>query len=513
MAVTVALARGVIVLGQRLVQLQLTMAVVVIVGVGLNDLDQQTAGELQELQGFVIHLLQGLHRRLQALRTAMLPLLLSPVPAQTALLGLQVHLDLQLQLQVHLIAAALLPLIVSAQSASNHCSKIRVPSCAQSTLDLDDSQATLPGIIEDLFAAAPRDFMKAKDVIEKDVDTVLGKTAMKSFVGKSLHADCRKLDEEQQAAVRKQGGDTDKILKALDSKVEALKQLKLELPDVEKSSLADWQARLTQAKSELEAAMSAAATHRDTVKHVLSKASSEKRKVQQAQRYQRVKLATTLQKNGCSDHLATVISELVDNEQLNPLPPTPVDCLDWTGIMYFDKSNEQGLRILGSINKYAETCVNIEQKTKSLKAFLQRETAKVGRLVSIPMLAANTSQYTPFNLSEALGLKNPLICEDEKGNTAWITAGDSWHLRRGADQVPLPGVSCLVRLVSEISLPVTLLIINLKPVVEAGLTVLSDLVQFAGTESGSKVIKDCSLTCTLASHDCAVYVPMGFFIM
>ena len=81
--------------------------------------------------------------------------------------------------------------------------------------------------------------MKAKDVIEKDVDTVLGKTTMKSFVGKSLNEDCRKLDEEQQAAVRKQGGDTDKILKALDSKVEALKQLKLELPDVEKSSLAD----------------------------------------------------------------------------------------------------------------------------------------------------------------------------------------------------------------------------------------------------------------------------------
>jgi len=124
--VVAVMARSVIVLGQRLVQLQVA-AVVVNVGVGLNDLDQQTAGEL-ELQGFRIHLRQGLHHRLRALRTA--PLLLSPVPAQSAPLGQQVRLDLQFQLQ-DLIAAALLPLLTSAQSASNHCSKIRAPSCAE----------------------------------------------------------------------------------------------------------------------------------------------------------------------------------------------------------------------------------------------------------------------------------------------------------------------------------------------------------------------------------------------
>ena len=132
MAVAVALARGVIVLGQMLVQFQVAVAVtiVVIVGVGLIDLDQQMAGEPQELQGFIIHLLQGLRRRLQALRTARQ--LLSLVPAQPdRLLGMQIHLDLELQLQVHLIAATLLPLPVSAQSEpSNHCRR-RAPSCAE----------------------------------------------------------------------------------------------------------------------------------------------------------------------------------------------------------------------------------------------------------------------------------------------------------------------------------------------------------------------------------------------
>jgi len=356
----------------------------------------------------------------------------------------------------------------------------------------------------------PRDFMKAKDVLEDLLDSLASKSELKSFVGKTLAEDLRSLSDEGKATAAK-SADGDKVLKTIKAKLDALKQLKDELPDIDKTSLPGWKARLVQARAELDESVAAAETHHDTVKHLLGKASAVKRKQQQSARYQRVKMAGKLTKLGCPEKLATLISDL---EQSPGTPgPTAADTLNWCGVMLFDDSNAQGEKVLKAVDDYSACQVDIATKTKSLISFLNKETAKVGAMVAVP--AKTGAQAKSFNLAEALGLVNGLLFEEDKGNCGWLTAADSWNLRRGAAQVPLPGLSGLYRLAKTEGepVPVTLLATNLQPIIQAGLTILSDLVQFSSTDSGAKVVRDSSLAITLTNYKQVAYIPMGFNVM
>lgn len=349
-------------------------------------------------------------------------------------------------------------------------------------------------------------FMAAKDAVAQQIEQVLSKTSLKSWVGKQLTEDVGRLGKEQLGELAKEGSSAS-VLKQLGLKVAALQRLKAELPEIDKTGLEDFRNQLAQAIAELNTEKEKATIMHDAAKYLLQQIGTEARKKKQADRYQRVKLATRLTKSGSShEKVSSVVAELVAAEAVSPVPTTASDTVSWTSIMLFDDTNEQGKTILAACDKYAGDCADTSGKIESLKKHMKSQS-KQGGMVCVSTSWTSDKKST---LSEDIGLVNPLMCEDRPGAAAWLASATSFCLRSGPSNFPLPGVSCLIRL-AEATFPVTVVAIGLKPVVEAGLTVLSDLLQFAATDSGAKIVKDSSTAITLNSTSQILYLPMGMY--
>ena len=115
------------------------------------------------------------------------------------------------------------------------------------------------------------------------------------------------------------------------------------------------------------------------------------------------------------------------------------------------------------------------------------------------------------NLGSKLGMAaNPMFEEDE-GSFPWVVTIRSMLLRCGPGGFPLPGCGALVQLCEDSSASMTIIIVPVKILVDNGLTILSDLAQFANTEAGSKHVEKSGWAVTLFKSDQVLYIPFGFY--
>ena len=103
-----------------------------------------------------------------------------------------------------------------------------------------------------------------------------------------------------------------------------------------------------------------------------------------------------------------------------------------------------------------------------------------------------------------------LMFEDDEGSFPWVVAIRSMLLHCGPEGFPLPGCGALVQLCEDSSASMTIIIVPVKILVDKGLTILSDLAQFANTEAVSKHVEKSGWAVTLFKSDQALYIPFVF---
>ena len=75
----------------------------------------------------------------------------------------------------------------------------------------------------------------------------------------------------------------------------------------------------------------------------------------------------------------------------------------------------------------------------------------------------------------------------------------------------MPGVGSVLQLCPGSSASMSIVIIPVAVLVDKGLTILSDLPSFAGTEAGSKLIEKTGWVVTLFKSEMLLWIPYGFY--
>ena len=127
-------------------------------------------------------------------------------------------------------------------SVANRLTKKGQPAKGGSVIDLveGDSQQQ----------ASATAFLAQKDKLKKAVEEESRKMSLKTFVGKTLAAQVRKLSSEQLAELRKLG-DVDQLQKSFEALEKGFKDLVKALTDVVQETIKQWEDKLAAAQSEL----------------------------------------------------------------------------------------------------------------------------------------------------------------------------------------------------------------------------------------------------------------------
>ena len=233
-------------------------------------------------------------------------------------------------------------------------------------------------------------------------------------------------------------------------------------------------------------------------------------------RYRTSKQADALKSYGAN--LAKTLANCITEDQKNPVPETDDLGIAWdhSGVMVWNATNGPGGKIFNLINEYQkQSAQQVGDKLKSLTDFLSRNKDKSAAASPIKHLPNSfdgsglVSEHVP-DFNAVLKLVSGLQYEDQDGAAPWLVSVRPERNTTMTASFPLPGLATVVQLVEASECPVSFLLTPVKALLEAGLTILSDLNRFANTDSGASVVAKHSIFVTLDKHTQMLWVPMGF---
>jgi hypothetical protein len=176
-------------------------------------------------------------------------------------------------------------------------------------------------------------------------------------------------------------GDPRSIVDALDLHMRSLKSVVDELQEASKVALAELEQKATTTQKELKAKLDEASDFLEAAQFLVKQVGSDKRKVSQAARYQRAKLAEKLHSNAFGRRLAKLVAERLQGLPTKPDVPANPDVIDYKMPMVFTvgtgaDSDVNAKMVLDGINRYQEdSTTKAEDKASSLRKHPARRGA------------------------------------------------------------------------------------------------------------------------------------------
>lgn len=344
-------------------------------------------------------------------------------------------------------------------------------------------------------------------------EALIKKTSLKSYVTAQLKAVHDSLTAEQQQSLVKHG-DITLISQKADEKIKALKDLQEEMKRLAPADLASWETRKDQIVTELESEQVNAEKLKEAAQELKNQLSEDKRSAKNAEFYQKNKIINKLvDAMGCGKEFAKSIAGLWRGIEQNGMDCVVSDVgeLNWGKVMVWTRESERGKKALAKIDEYQKACKeSLSEKVVALKAHLDNNDKKEGAMVTV--LGNGTADEILPPLKDAFELPDDELYLQEEGASAWIATSLPWTYRQGPGVLPLPGFGSLVQRKGDCG--VVLVAFPVKPLVDAGVVVLSEVRAFFNQDAGGKLVADhANLIMWKPEEDHLVWLPYGHLPM
>ena len=269
----------------------------------------------------------------------------------------------------------------------------------------------------------------------------------------------------------------------------------------------DFKKRLSQMESELATEQERAQSILEAAQVLGSMSTKEKRRAAQAVNYQKKKLEGALARGGFGNKFSKVVASLIETPDESKEIGL-CDSFDCEKVVYWDsdEDHEKSKLVVAAVKQLQDYCSStIQDKVRSCTSYLNEYDNKSGVSVHI----AYGTGPTP-NLAEIMDIglaKNE--CLDMPGSSPWLLALRPNAFRFGCSAFPLPGIACLLQLAAS-SPPMTLILMPLLHIIEAGMVTLRDLPNFFKTGQGQELVKKVGCVFHLTQTTQVFYIPFGY---
>ena len=254
------------------------------------------------------------------------------------------------------------------------------------------------------------------------------------------------------------------------------------------------------------------------VQYIQSDANQAKHAENMKQNARKKKIQDSLKAGGYSDDFAKMASDMMHREPLAPLAPTTeVSQIDHSRVMVFDGAAPGvGAPIYDSVCLYQQKShQKCSDKFATLHEYLNEQGPRGKPNIATPVrhrdFKAPPSEWDNElpDLTVALKLVNGSSYETEAGSSPWLVHQRPWVELMAVKAMPLAGCASLIQHYEYSYAATSFVIVAVNELLQAGLTVLSDLPGFCKNESGVNVFKDKAIVVTLEKPHDLLWIPEG----
>ena len=353
-------------------------------------------------------------------------------------------------------------------------------------------------------------FLARKAKVKKDISEELRQKKLKTFPGNELQSVVKTLDDDALKELRKEG-DAEILQKHFEKAGTDFDNLLKELPDIDQSGLDGFVNRFDHIRKELKTHITKAETLLANAKYLKTASKRSERCEAMKERYAITRVADKF-KAQFGTEFSKVIAEALADDKTNPLPVFgDAAHMDLNSIMLFDNQTEIGSKVVANVHDYqAASAQSIADKYTSLKSYLDANEQRPTAASPIKPFVENFAPEMP-DLSVCLGMLEPLEYEHMEGSAPWLVTTRSLTQRMGPGGFPLPGFGCLVTHVEQSDASTAIMLVPVKALLGAGLTILQDLPNFSRLATGAAVLARNKYLVTLENSNQVLYVPYGFY--
>jgi len=230
------------------------------------------------------------------------------------------------------------------------------------------------------------------------------------------------------------------------------------------------------------------------------------------------KIHDSLKAGGYGDDFAKMASDMMHREPLAPLAPTTeASQIDHSRVMLFDGAGPGvGCAIYDDVCMYQQKShQKCSDKFATVTAYLNEQGPQGKPNIATPIrhrdfkaCPTEWEEELP-DLTVALKLVNGSCYESEPGSSPWLVQQRPWVELMAVKSMPLAACASLIQNYEYSYAATSFVIVAVQELLNAGLTVLSDLPGFCKHDSGVSVFRDKAIVVTLEKPQDLLWVPEG----